>query len=127
MSSVPRNRRVGESPSALGSFLRKARGDAGLTQRDVERETGVSNAYLSQLESGKVREPSPRILHKLSGAYGVSYADLLVASGYPLPDTGKRRWTAVHSANRLGPISDKEELALKEYLEFLRSKGRERC
>ena len=124
MSSAPRNRRAGESPGALGSFLRKARGDAGLTQRDVERETGVSNAYLSQLESGKVREPSPRILHKLSEAYGVSYADLLAASGYPLPETGKRRRAAVRSTNRLGPISDKEESALKEYLEFLRSKER---
>jgi transcriptional regulator with XRE-family HTH domain len=123
MSNVPEN---GANSVALSGFLRRARGDAGLSQREVERTTGISNAYLSQLESGKVREPSPRILHKLAEAYGISYSDLLIAAGFPLPEFGKKRRPASRSPNPLGPITDKEQAALKEYLEFLRSKERKR-
>lgn len=112
--------------TALGSFLREARNKAGLSQRDVERETGISNAYLSQMESGKVKEPSPRILHTLSEAYDVEYADLLMAAGYPLPELGRRRRAAFRSSNRFGPMTTDEETALKEYLDFLRSKERKR-
>lgn len=50
--------------TTLGAFLRKARSDAKLTQRQVEDATSgeVSNAYLSQLESGKIKSPGP-IIH----------------------------------------------------------------
>lgn len=112
--------------TVLGNFLREARNMAGLSQRDVERCTGISNAYLSQLESGKVKEPSPRILHKLSEIYDIEYADLLVAAGYPLPESGRKRRAAFRSSNRFGPMTADEETALKEYLEFLRSKERKR-
>jgi len=115
---------MGEPRQALGSFLREARNNAKLSQRDVEREAGVSNAYLSQLESGKVQEPSPRILHKLSEVYDVTYADLLLAAGYPLPETGRKRRTALRATSRFGPITPDEETALKDYLDFLRSKER---
>lgn len=114
---------MSEPPQALGSFLREARNNAKLSQRDVERETGVSNAYLSQLESGKVQEPSPRILHKLSEVYDIVYADLLLAAGYPLPETGRKRRAALRTT-RFGPITADEETALKDYLDFLRSKER---
>ena len=43
----------------LGTYLKHARMTSGLTLRAVERETGISNGYLSQLESGRVRRPSP--------------------------------------------------------------------
>lgn len=114
------------SETALGSLLRQARNKAGMSQRDVESDTGISNAYLSQLESGKVKEPSPRILHTLSEAYGIEYADLLVAAGYPLPTIGRRRQAAFRSSKRFGPITADEETALKDYLDFLRSKERKR-
>jgi len=109
----------------LGPLLRKARTEAGYTQRDVERETSVSNAYLSQLESGKVREPSPTILHKLAELYTLDYADLLAAAGYPLPAKLTKKKAALRSSNRLGPMTDKEESALEDYLAFLRSKERQ--
>ena len=47
-------------PNRLGSFLAVLRRSKGLSLRAVEAETGISNAYLSQLETGKIREPSRR-------------------------------------------------------------------
>src|SRR5439155_27212512 len=70
----------------LSLFLRSARERKGLTLRAVEQATEVSNAYLSQLESGKIKHPSPIVLHKLSQLYGVSYADAMRFAGYPLPN-----------------------------------------
>jgi transcriptional regulator with XRE-family HTH domain len=71
----------------LGALLKKARTDAGLTLRAVDAEAGVSNAYLSQLETGKAGNPSPAVLRKLAGIYKVPYESFLFAAGYA-PDAG---------------------------------------
>src|SRR4030095_13288460 len=48
-------------PVELGAMLAGLRTAKGLSLREVEEATGkaVSNAYLSQLENGKIRKPSP--------------------------------------------------------------------
>lgn len=103
----------------LASLLVDARKRSGLTLRSVEAKTGISNAYLSQLENGRVKEPSPVVLHKLCQLYRISYASALQAAGYPLPGR-----TAASStlAARIGPTSAEEEDALAEYLDFIRSR-----
>jgi DNA-binding Xre family transcriptional regulator len=42
-----------------------------LTLRQVEVETGISNAYLSQLETGKIKSPSFSVVCKLCNIYKV--------------------------------------------------------
>jgi transcriptional regulator with XRE-family HTH domain len=113
---------MADRKQSLGPFLRAARERHSLTLRAVERATGVSNAYLSQLESGKIRQPSPLVLHKLAGLYEVSYAVMLGQAGYPAPTAETVTGAPMIVDSRLGPINDDEELALKEYLEFLRSR-----
>jgi transcriptional regulator with XRE-family HTH domain len=111
--------------SDLAAVLRGARKRRGLTLREVEEKTGVSNAYLSQVENGKIRQPSPAILHKLSDVYDVSYEDLLDSAGYPVPHGVVPRNTASNQPlNRLGRITKDEEVALAEYLQFLRGRKR---
>src|SRR5947209_19330 len=102
--------------SSLGAYLRIARDQRHLSLRGVERATGISNAYLSQIESGKIREPSPTVLHKLAELYNVPYADLMSLAGYPdaAPAPGKR----ATADSRLGPMTPDEERAVREYLEF---------
>jgi transcriptional regulator with XRE-family HTH domain len=103
----------------LAALLTEARKRSGLTLRNVEARTGVSNAYLSQIETGKIKEPSPLVLHKLAQLYRISYATALQAAGYPLPG---RSVTTSTLAARIGPTSAEEENALVEYLDFLRSR-----
>ena len=71
---------MSQESSKLSSFLASARQHKKLTLRAVETATGISNAYLSQLETGKIRSPSPVILRKLSelfrdpeAGYGIQY------------------------------------------------------
>jgi len=110
---------VSATMERLSHLLVDGRKRAGLTLRSVESKTGISNAYLSQLENGKIKEPSPLILHKLCQLYRISYASALQAAGYPLPG---RTAPASTLAARVGPTSHEEENALVEYLEFLRSR-----
>ncbi len=108
----------------LGTFLASLRQRKNLSLRDVERDTGVSNAYVSQLENGKIRAPSPVVLNKLAGLYGVQYAVLMKEAGYPVPAARGAVESDVRFASRMGPVTPEEEEELAEYLAFLRSRKR---
>jgi transcriptional regulator with XRE-family HTH domain len=63
----------------LGEYLKTLRGKR--STRQIENATGVSKSYINLIEKGN-RHPSPEILKKLSGCYGVTYEHLLEAAGY---------------------------------------------
>jgi DNA-binding XRE family transcriptional regulator len=46
--------------------LRNTRKSLGVTLREMEQEIGISNAYLSQLETGKITNPSFRVVDTLN-------------------------------------------------------------
>lgn len=97
-----------------------------MTLRAVEKQTGISNAYLSQLEHGKIQTPAPPYLHKLATLYRVPYARLMELAGYPVPGVadGDAPPALDRVAARIGTVTKAEEDALVEYLEFLRSRRR---
>lgn len=115
--------------SELPQYLKSLRESRAITLREVESKTGISNSYLSQIESGKITRPSPQTLHKLSILYEASYDDLLALAGYPTPHLHSRRSDVARSSYSFGDLNREEERALLEYLTFLRSrpgKGRRR-
>lgn len=112
--------------TTLGTFLKAAREGRKLTLREVERVTGISNPYLSQLEGDKIKQPSPVWLHKLSEVYGLAYADLLALAGYPVPGAGTDKGRPSSLAARLGPVTPDEEESLAEYLDFIRARRNRR-
>lgn len=110
----------------LGNFLASARTNRGLTLRDVERTSGVSNAYLSQLERGRIKQPSPNVLHALAACYGISYGLMMERAGYPVPESDGAGLATEGLAARLGAVTPAEEDALADYLSFIRRRaGRE--
>ena len=104
----------------LGSYLMAARKRRDLKLREVEDATGISNPYLSQLETGKISAPSPKVLHKLAELYRVSYRVLLELAGHPVPGPSQGKTSELSA--RLGPVSPDEEEELMKYLEFLRTR-----
>jgi transcriptional regulator with XRE-family HTH domain len=111
--------------SELGAVLADLRTAKGFSLREVEEASGkaVSNAYLSQLENGKIQRPSPNVLHSLSGVYAVPYEALMEKAGYLLPseDGGGRRKRL--AAFAIDDLTAEEEEELLKYLAFLRSRG----
>jgi len=112
------------SPAQLGAVLADLRAARRLSLREVEEATGkaVSNAYLSQLEHGKIKRPSPNVLHSLADVYAVPYEALMEKAGYLLPsqDGGGRR--ARLAAFAIDNLTAEEEEELLKYLAFLRSR-----
>jgi HTH-type transcriptional regulator, competence development regulator len=116
----------GAQATALGAFIRKARQDVSMSLRDVEEATNreVSNGYLSQIESGKITQPSPRMLHALSQALSVDYESLMQRAGYLLPTAkrAKRLKDGRAATFAIDNLTADEESQLLEYLTFLRMK-----
>jgi transcriptional regulator with XRE-family HTH domain len=113
-------------PSALGGLLADLRVAKGLSLRQVEEATdrAVSNAYLSQLEKGKIRKPSPNLLHSLAAVYGVPYETLMEKAGYLLPSRSRTGAHRKHlAAFAIDDLSAEEEEELLKYLAFLRSRN----
>jgi len=115
-----------EKLTKLAKYLRALRKASGLTLRTVQKKAGVSNAFISQLESSKVKQPSPVVLHKFALAYGVTYEALMEAAGYPVPGPVKDSGSAGKLLNNLGTINEEEEEWLVDCLAFLRSRGKKR-
>ena len=112
----------------LGGYLAAVRSDRGLTLRQVEEQTRkeVSNAYLSQLENDKVKQPSPNILHALSAIYEIDYIGLMERAGYlnakQSPAVTKRHGRAATFAEI--DLTNDEEAELLRFLKFMRSENK---
>lgn len=108
----------------LGSFINSVRRSLDLSLRDVEEATNkeVSNAYLSQLENGKIAKPSPHVLYSLSQALNVTYEDLMERAGYIAPSSkgadGEKHGRAATFA--ISNLTREEEEALLQHLAYLR-------
>jgi HTH-type transcriptional regulator, competence development regulator len=110
----------------LGEILADARKRRKLTLRAVEDAVGISNAYLSQLETGKIQSPSPIVLHKLCELYDLPYATVMREAGYPLPKDRKTDNPGERLAARTGRTTPEEEDAIVEYLRFIRAQQNRR-
>jgi transcriptional regulator with XRE-family HTH domain len=113
------------NPLPLHDYLRAVRATKQLSLREVEEATdkSVSNAYLSQLEHGKISKPSPNILHSLATVYAVPYEKLMEKAGYIVnadnrPPGSKHGRVATFADKNL-TVSEEEELL--RYLGYLRS------
>lgn len=66
----------------LGGRLAAARKERGWSLRKAERQSGVPNAHISQIETGAIRHPGTAVLIRLSAAYDVPLAELLALAGH---------------------------------------------
>ncbi len=64
----------------LGSFIREQRRGAQISLRQLAKQAGVSNPYLSQIERG-LRKPSAEILQQIAKALRISAEVLYVQAG----------------------------------------------
>ena len=137
-----------ENPTEdFGQYLRELRRVRRLTLRQVEEQSGVSNSYLSQVEHGHIRQPSPRVLQQLAEAYDVPYERLMARAGYirsgtPVAPGQIHEPSASYTATDApapGPpaapgwafsipedLSPEEEVELQNFLQYLRFKRQAR-
>jgi len=110
-----------EEIKSLGAILKEAREVSKFSLRDVEEVTKISNAYISQLENDKIKNPSANYLYKLANLYGIEFESLLNRAGIIQEKTGSdNRKNISSSALYSSNLSAEEENELIKYLTFLR-------
>jgi len=67
--------------NALTTFRKKE----GISGRELSRRANISQAYLSQLETGKCSCPGPELIKSITQGFNDDYITLMVAAGY-LPE-----------------------------------------
>jgi transcriptional regulator with XRE-family HTH domain len=112
--------------ASIGAVLRRAREVRELSAVDASRAAGISAAYLSKLEADAVKKPSPPVLHRLSEALGVPYADLMRLSGYRVPGETPPLPGDTVAAALFADLTDDEREELLEYLAWYRARRRSR-
>ncbi len=111
----------------LADELKRLRAIKGVTLREVEKNTtGISNAYLSQLERGDAANPSPQKLYELAKYYKIPYELLLQWAGHVIPDTDVKKLTTVEALLKSSNLTEEEQSDVAEYIEFIRSKRRKK-
>ena len=111
------------SPS-VGTVLRRARRHWQLSLREVERRIGRSNAYLSQVERGLIRQPDPVVLLELAELYKLNFVTLATWAGWASAegdDEGKsdRRASAGVLLRRVLELDDMQRTQVLSYIEGL--------
>ena len=109
---------------SLGEVLKLAREVRALSAVETARAAGISAAYLSKLENDAVKKPSPPVLHRLSEALAVPYAELMRLSGYAVPGTADVRPTGMVETALFADLTDDEREELLEYLAWYRARRR---
>src|SRR5215469_1692606 len=64
-------------PSDLGQLLRLARELRGWSLRELDKRSGVPHAAISQIETGHIKEPSFRLIVKLTRALNLPLQRLI--------------------------------------------------
>lgn len=113
--------------ATIGVALRQAREVRELSAVDAARAAGISPAYLNRLENDAVKKPSPPVLHQLSEALGLPYAELMRLSGYRVPDESGPPGNAAIGAALFANLTEDEREELLAYLAWYRTRRRSRA
>src|SRR5690348_1220478 len=94
----------------------------GLSLRAVERETGIHNAHLSQIEKGAIKRPEMSMLFELAQLYGLDYSDLLGLAGHATKEapSGRERQRITVAMRAMGELSAKDQEEVLLYIARLR-------
>jgi len=111
---------------SFGAVLKQAREVRELSAVDAARAAGISAAYLSKLENDAVKKPSPPVLHQLSEALTVPYAELMRLSGYQVPGEHDQNAADTVGAALFADLTEDEREELLEYLAWYRARRRSR-
>ena len=116
---------MSDSNQTFGNILRQARDLKKLSLRTVEEMSGISNAYLSQLENDKIKKPSADILHKLARIYKVDFNYLLHIAGLVEKSSSENISFGKFVFSKEN-LSKEEEEELVNYLKWMRERDKKK-
>ena len=111
---------------AIGVVLRRAREHHQLSLREVERRTGKSSAYLSQVERGLIRQPDPVVLLQLAEMYRLDFLTLARWAGWAgdAETSNASVNSATHLVRQILELDDEQRVHVTAYIQELLRKTR---
>ena len=124
---------------SLSNYLREMRKRKDWSQRDLATASGISNAEISRIESGKRKEPSPSVLKAIASALNVPVEEVLQQAGViergktavdeALKEVGSTPVSALQPSGfdasssflSVEDLSEEEIADVKRYILFLKS------
>ncbi|WP_240615832.1 helix-turn-helix domain-containing protein [Nakamurella deserti] len=104
----------------LGGFIRQQRESAQISLRQLAKQAGVSNPYLSQVERG-LRRPSAEILAQIAHGLQISVESLLTMAGILDEPGGGPEPVGVQAAIQADPVlSDRQKASLLDIYQLYR-------
>ena len=104
----------------LGDYIRQQRKTAQISLRQLARQAGVSNPYLSQIERG-LRKPSAEILQQIAKALRISAEALYVQAGILEEREGSEAVTGAILSDEL--ITERQKQVLLEIYDSFRKEN----
>jgi len=111
-------------PGNLGSVLKQARTDHGLSLRAVESRTGIKSGHLSQIETGAIARPDLAILWDLADVYGLDFDQLTAVAGLSSASgrSGLARQRMTVALRALRDLAPDEQEDVLSYIAELRTR-----
>jgi transcriptional regulator with XRE-family HTH domain len=104
----------------VGRYIREQRRQAELSLRNLAKQAGVSNPYLSQIERG-LRQPSAKILKDIAKALRISAETLYLRAGILDEDAGERDGDLVEAILREPRLSERQKQVLIDIYKSFRA------
>ena len=104
----------------IGEYIREQRNTAKISLRELAKQAGVSNPYLSQIERG-LRKPSAEILQQIAKGLRISAEVLYVEAGILQQREGGALADAIVAATDL--TERQKQVLLDIYQSFRRENG----
>jgi transcriptional regulator with XRE-family HTH domain len=74
--------RGSDQMTPFGEYLKILRERAGISQETLAEESGISSAYVSQIETGRRNPPTPDVLRRMAAPLGVPHTVLMMQAGH---------------------------------------------
>ena len=113
---------------SLGTVLKRARTEHGLSLRAVESRTGIKSGHLSQIETGAIARPDLAILWDLAEVYELDFEQLtaLAGLGSASGHSGLARQRMTVALRALRDLTPHEQEDVLSYIAGLRTRRERR-
>ncbi|MGW3993911.1 helix-turn-helix domain-containing protein [Amycolatopsis sp. NPDC004772] len=79
------NKQADDTPVTLGAHIRQARERQRITARKLSSDLHMHGSYISRVETGCFKQPSPETLQRIAEYLRLDFSDLCALAGYSLP------------------------------------------
>lgn len=81
-----KNKQEPNEPVNLGEYIRGQRLKHGMSLRQLAEKLQLDRSYISRLEAGHYKHPSPEVLQRIALVLEIDYQDLFAITGYTAPE-----------------------------------------